>query len=183
MWGPVWADASGDEAHVGKSLEERFWAKVNKDGPLMTHMDTACWLWTGATNGTRPGMGHGSIFGQGRKWYVHRLSYLWHYGELPKGMEVEHRCHQPPCVNPQHLRLTTRKQNMENRSGPQSNTTSGVLGVSWDSSRRKWAVEVVSAGEKYWGGRFNDLASARTAAVALRNKLYTHNELDRSVPV
>ena len=26
----------------------RFWAKVNKDGPTMAHMETPCWVWMGA---------------------------------------------------------------------------------------------------------------------------------------
>ena len=33
------------------TIEERFWKKVDKNGPTLPHMETECWLWTGATNG------------------------------------------------------------------------------------------------------------------------------------
>tara|TARA_Y100000310_G_scaffold14352_1_gene14541 strand:- start:175 stop:714 length:540 start_codon:yes stop_codon:yes gene_type:complete len=91
------------------TLEERFWAKVKK-GP-------GCWLWTGAT---RPG-GYGNLFtfrDKGRRNHftsAHRASWEIHYGPIPDGLLVCHRCDNPPCVKPEHLFLGTNKDNQRDR--------------------------------------------------------------------
>ena len=34
---------------------DRFWSKVNKNGPTQPHMDSPCWEWTGGRNSTNRG--------------------------------------------------------------------------------------------------------------------------------
>lgn len=68
-----------------------------------------CWLFTGRPNNS----GYGSIYFNGKKMGAHRASWIYHFGEIPKGIQVCHKCDTPLCVNPEHLWLGTRSQNMK----------------------------------------------------------------------
>ena len=50
---------------------------------------------------------------------AHRYAWECEHGPIPDGMEVDHACWERACVNPEHLRLATRQQNVANRSGVQ----------------------------------------------------------------
>jgi hypothetical protein len=89
-----------------KEVEERFWRKVNKTGD--------CWLWQGWKNSDgygdyRTAQKHG-IFDSKR---AHRISYYFTYGDYDRKLDVCHKCDTPLCVNPNHLFLGTRKDNMQ----------------------------------------------------------------------
>lgn len=76
--------------------------------------DSGCWEWTRFTvkswGDRRDGYGHMSY--RGKDWPAHRLSYLLHFGVHPGKSDVMHKCDNPKCVNPDHLELGTRKQNI-----------------------------------------------------------------------
>lgn len=84
--------------------EQRFWDKVNKDGPTMPHMTTPCWEWIGSRN--KQGYGQ---FGAGG---AHRYSFLLHFGELPTDKDICHTCDNPPCIRPDHLFSGTTQDNI-----------------------------------------------------------------------
>jgi hypothetical protein len=149
-------------------IAERFVTKVEKTA--------TCWLWTA----TIDRLGYGKIWFNGRMVKAHRAAYELAYGPIPPGMEVDHTCHNRHCVNPGHLRLATRKQNMENRAGAQSNSHSGVRGVTWDKAARKWRAQVKHGANIHYVGRFSTIEEADTAVREKRIELFTHNIVDRS---
>lgn len=87
-----------------RTVEERFWAKVDKSGD--------CWLWTGAR--TPNGYGRFALSKPGHPVYVHRLSWRManDNAEIPAKMDICHTCDVRHCVRPSHLWLGTRGDNL-----------------------------------------------------------------------
>lgn len=144
----------------------RFWMKVNKTG--------RCWEWAAARN--EDGYGYFNYRGKIRK--AHRVAYELMRGEIPIGLDLDHRCRNHGCVNPSHLRPVTNKLNSEHR-GVASNNNSGYRGVSFHKARSKWIAYATHNGQRHYAGYFDTASEANAAAVTLRNELFTHNDLDR----
>lgn len=147
-----------------KSPADKFWPDVQKS--------SGCWLWTGALAST----GYGLV---GGKLYAHRVSYELASGEDIEGKVVDHICHNVRCVNPEHLRAVTQKQNTENVVGARVTSRSGVRGVWFVPRSGKWAVQVTHNYRRYSGGTHATIEDAEAAAIELRNSLFTCNDADR----
>lgn len=148
----------------------RFFAKLAVRGT------SDCWEWTASR--VRNGYGR---FGIGERVVVlaHRVAFALGFGIDPGTAQVDHTCHNRACCNPLHLRLTTHKQNAEHLKGPHADNASGVLGVCWDKQKARWMVRASSHGQTVFGGYFIDIQEAESAAIALRLRLFTHNDKDR----
>lgn len=82
------------------STTDKFWARVNKTD--------SCWLWTGVISH----YGYGQFAYDGICVRAHRFSYELHREKIPKGLVIDHICRVRNCVNPDHLRVVTNKENV-----------------------------------------------------------------------
>lgn len=71
-----------------------------------------CWLWAGSFYGS----GHGQQYlgwknGKQISAPAHVVVYEALVGQVPDGLELDHLCEVPPCVNPAHLEPVTHQEN------------------------------------------------------------------------
>lgn len=94
-----------------KPLTERFWAMVDKNGPIPEHRPNIgrCWLWTGyiSTNG------YGQINrGDHIVDYSHHVAFEMQKGVIRPGLDVMHACDNRACMRGSHLSQGTRRKNI-----------------------------------------------------------------------
>lgn len=79
---------------------------------FMLHVAKAaagCWVWTAY----KMPNGYGNFRTPQRHELAHRTAYRLFVGPIPDGLEILHSCDTPSCVNPEHLSLGTRVDNMQ----------------------------------------------------------------------
>lgn len=101
---------------------ERFWSKVDKDGPMPDQTKPhytglgPCWLWAAGIRSD--GCGQFKIGDKNTS--AHRVAWVIAYGGIPHdgsyhGICVCHKCDNQVCCNPSHMFLGTNKDNIKDR--------------------------------------------------------------------
>lgn len=95
------------EQRIEKRISE-FWNQTKLD------TSTGCLEWQGYKYEIT-GYGRYSCNLVSSTQYTHRLAWIFTNGDIPEDMNVLHRCDNPICVNPKHLYLGTKADNIRDR--------------------------------------------------------------------
>lgn len=82
--------------------------------------------------------------------YMHRL-----VAKCPADKVVDHVNHNQSDNRKSNLEISNKSSNGLNRKGPQSNNTSGILGVNWVKDRNKWEARIKIGITTHNLGRFS----------------------------
>jgi len=80
--------------------EASFWDRVVED-------DTGCWYRSGVSPGR-----YDELWLGGRRQGAHRYAYEALVGPIPEGLQIDHLCRHPRCVNPGHMEPVTIRENV-----------------------------------------------------------------------
>lgn len=89
---------------------ERFWKKVDKNGPIVRPELGPCWLWPRINK-----QGYGKTTVLLKHWSAHRLAWTYAKGAIPEGLCICHKCDVRNCVRPDHLFLGTSLENNDDK--------------------------------------------------------------------
>ena len=86
---------------IRSSAAHRWWRNIEVGA------EGGCWNWTAG----RTPQGYGNVRHLGRHVYAHRFAYEQIVGAIPAGLQIDHLCRNPSCVNPDHLEPVTNREN------------------------------------------------------------------------
>ena len=115
-----WLKDPAVERPSKRTPEQRFWPKVDKNGPVPIRRPDLgpCWLWTASVNKKT---GYAQFFRRhGEPVDGHRFSYELAHGSIPPRHDVHHLCLVRRCVRPDHLEAVTRSRNLAERMNRRS---------------------------------------------------------------
>lgn len=78
-----------------------------------------CWTWQGPCSGNGRGGNYPRMCLDGATVAVHRVVYTLVYGYIPPRKQIDHKCRNRMCVNPEHLEMVTHRENQRRRARAQ----------------------------------------------------------------
>lgn len=127
-----------------------YWKKINK------HLVNRIFI--GERAGHLNSCGYRQITVNYKRYYEHRLVWLWHYGKFPEGI-LDHKNRNPDDNRIENLREATYSENAKNTK-LNSNNKSGHKGVCWSKADNKWKSYVSIDGKRIHIGYFDNMEDA-----------------------
>lgn len=115
-------------------MKERF------DAKWIPEPNSGCWLWIATNRG-----GYGRVKFRGRLCEAHRVSWVLYRGDLPDNLDIDHKCRNRCCVNPDHLEPVSHRINVLRGVAPTAVNAAKTRCVNGHEFSRENTIETVSA--------------------------------------
>ena len=137
--------------------------------------DTGIFTWARSIAGVRAGdiagdytHGYSRIGINGKRYYGHRLAWLYMTGDWPKH-QIDHMNHVRDDNRFKNLRCTTNSENHKNTPKRKDNKT-GIIGVTLERSNKAWSVQITLNCKSRHRSRHSDFFEACCVRKSLENK-------------
>lgn len=135
-----------------------------KDGQLIRRITTHYNSVAGDIAGSKTKTGYKIVSVKGKQYYIHRLVWIYHNGDIPKGIEIDHINGVRDDNRIENLRLVTHQENQFNLSK--------VKGYYKDSRRNKWYAKICINKKSKWLGYFDNMKDAKNAYLKAKQELH-----------
>jgi hypothetical protein len=140
-----------------------------ENGKLFWKTSKAKRIKIGQEAGSHRSKGYFVVGVNGFNYGVHRIIFAMHNGFMPK--MIDHIDGNPSNNKIENLRSANHSENGCNKT-IQTNNTSGIKGVSWVKSRKRWVAKVQINKKSHQLGYFKDLELAELVAIEGRCKYH-----------
>lgn len=106
--------------------------------------------------------------------YAHRVVWIMHNGDIPKGLEVDHIDGDGLNNRIENLRLVTKTENMRSNR-VRANSTTGIPGVR-ETTNGTYQARIVANNRDYFLGTFKTIIEAAEARKNGEKKYWGQNE-------
>ncbi len=112
---PIVRATSNAEAHSMNLRDDS--GLIRRLGTKFVFDPDGCWYWTAASS---KGPGYGVIrpTSSRKQLHAHRVMYELVAGPIPDGLQIDHLCREPRCVNPAHMEAVTQRVNVLRGTSP-----------------------------------------------------------------
>jgi HNH endonuclease/AP2 domain len=102
---------------------------------------------------------------------AHRLAWFYSYKQWPE-KDIDHIDGNRANNAISNLREANQKENQQNRKSSHSDSSSGILGISFDKVNNKWKAEITAYKKRHFIGRFITKEEASEAYIAAKRKMH-----------